>query len=83
MTIIKNIPVAKAESSEDSFGKIEKEILAASHGRRPPPVSAALALSSAQPQGKIVVRDELDLDMPESQSPISQIAPPTISEGFA
>ena len=69
------MPPAKASSSEDSFDKIEKEILAASHGRRPPPVSAALALSAAQPQGKIIVRDELD--QPESQSP------PTISEGFA
>ena len=69
------MPPAKASSSEDSFDKIEKEILAASHGRRPPPVSAALALSAAQPQGKIIVRDELD--QLESQSP------PTISEGFA
>ena len=47
----KNIPVAKVSSDEDSFDKIEKEIMAASHGRQPPPVSAALALSAAQPQG--------------------------------
>ena len=64
-------PAAMASSSEDSFDKIEKEILAASQSRRPPPVSASLAISAAQPQANIIVR-ELE---PES--------PPTISEGFA
>ena len=72
----KNVPPAKASSDEDSFDKIEKEIMAVSHSRRPPPVSAALALSAAQPQGNIVIRQEL-VDMTEGTSP------PTMSEGFA
>ena len=50
--------------------------MAVSHSRRPPPVSAALALSAAQPQGNIVIRQEL-VDMTEGTSP------PTMSEGFA